>query len=258
MLKIFRSRRKNLISNLPSKASAKGGGKTTKYFKYAVGEIVLVAIGILLALQINTWNSNRIVKQEEKAVLEKLSKDLEADYIRFTEIDSFYTEHLKYLKHKKGLIYKKDHTDDDIKELIYYGGAQILEINPRRTTFEEMINSGKIYNLTNDDLVDEIIEYYRMIDEGIYQLRQTRNEFRALFYGSDLTDYWSWKGEEYPFPYAKDFHNNQNTKAYKLLKQSAGWSTSIIDRSRSNNLIHITKNQELLSHLNNERLKHKD
>lgn len=247
MLKFFRSLRKNLLSE----------GKTTKYFKYAIGEIVLVTIGILLALQINTWNIERIVKKEEKAVLQKLSKDLEADYVRFTEIDSFYTEHFEDLKNSQNIIFKKGLTDDDIKELIWYSGAQILEINPRRTTFEEMINSGKIYNLSNDNLVDEIIEYYRMIDEGIYQLRQTRNEFRALFYGSDLTDFWFWKVEEDPFPYAKAFFSNQNSNAYKLLKQSAGWSTSIIDRSRSNNLMHLSRNQELLGHLNSERFKKK-
>ena len=248
MLKFFRSLRKNLLTE----------GKTTKYFKYAIGEIVLVTIGILLALQINTWNTERIVKKEEKAVLQKLSKDLEADYIRFTEIDSFYSEHLEYLKHNQNLIYKKELSDGEINEVMRYSGAHIQEISPRRTTYEEMVNSGKIYNLSNDILVDEIIEYYKMIDEGIYQLRQTRNEFRALFYGSDLTDYWFWKGDKNRFPYAKDFFNNQNTNAYKLLKQSAGWSASIIETAKRNNLIHISKNQELLSHLNKERLKNKD
>ena len=40
--------------------------KTGKYFKYAIGEIVLVVIGILIALQINNWNQNRIDRNEEK------------------------------------------------------------------------------------------------------------------------------------------------------------------------------------------------
>jgi hypothetical protein len=37
-------------------------GKTTKYFKYAIGEIILVVIGILIALQINNWNENNSIK----------------------------------------------------------------------------------------------------------------------------------------------------------------------------------------------------
>jgi hypothetical protein len=49
MIKFFRKIRQNLISE----------GKTGKYFKYAIGEIVLVVIGILIALSINNWNENR-------------------------------------------------------------------------------------------------------------------------------------------------------------------------------------------------------
>ena len=56
MLKFFRNIRKNLISN----------GKTVNYLKYAIGEIILVVIGILIALQINNWNENRKLLSEEK------------------------------------------------------------------------------------------------------------------------------------------------------------------------------------------------
>jgi len=50
--------------------------KTAKYFKYAIGEIVLVMIGILLALQVNNWNQDRQVKQKEKQILIELQRDL--------------------------------------------------------------------------------------------------------------------------------------------------------------------------------------
>jgi uncharacterized protein DUF6090 len=46
MIKFFRKIRQSLLSE----------GKTGKYFKYAIGEILLVVIGILIALQINNWN----------------------------------------------------------------------------------------------------------------------------------------------------------------------------------------------------------
>ena len=49
MIKFFRHIRQQLLSE----------GKTANYFKYAIGEIVLVVIGILIALQINTWNEFR-------------------------------------------------------------------------------------------------------------------------------------------------------------------------------------------------------
>ncbi|OZV68044.1 DUF6090 family protein [Winogradskyella aurantia] len=53
--------------------------KTSKYFKYAIGEIILVVIGILIALQINTWNQNRIDKIEEQEIIAKLHKDFKTN-----------------------------------------------------------------------------------------------------------------------------------------------------------------------------------
>jgi hypothetical protein len=53
--------------------------KTGKYLKYAIGEIVLVVIGILIALQINNWNQNRIEANEELNILKALKVGLETD-----------------------------------------------------------------------------------------------------------------------------------------------------------------------------------
>ena len=47
--------------------------KTSKYFKYAIGEVVLVVIGILIALQINNWNENRKDGVKEQIILKSLS-----------------------------------------------------------------------------------------------------------------------------------------------------------------------------------------
>jgi hypothetical protein len=55
MIKFFRKIRQNLLSE----------GKTGKYFKYAIGEIVLVVFGILIALSINNWNENKKERKEE-------------------------------------------------------------------------------------------------------------------------------------------------------------------------------------------------
>jgi len=50
--------------------------KTGKYLKYAIGEIVLVVIGILIALQINNWNENQKKAEQEHFILEKLKFDI--------------------------------------------------------------------------------------------------------------------------------------------------------------------------------------
>ena len=66
MIKFFRKIRQNLLLE----------GKTSRYIKYAIGEIVLVVIGILIALQINNWNENRKDTIEEQAILESLFLNL--------------------------------------------------------------------------------------------------------------------------------------------------------------------------------------
>ncbi|BAO56771.1 DUF6090 family protein [Nonlabens marinus] len=62
MIKFFRNIRKNLLKE----------GKTTRYFKYAIGEIVLVVIGILIALSINNWNEERKARAIEQKILVEL------------------------------------------------------------------------------------------------------------------------------------------------------------------------------------------
>ena len=53
--------------------------KTVKYFKYAIGEIILVVIGILIALQINNWNENRKAQNSKTQYCEQLLEEIELD-----------------------------------------------------------------------------------------------------------------------------------------------------------------------------------
>jgi len=55
-------------------------GKTSKYFKYAIGEIVLVMVGILLALQVNNWNENKKTRATELQLLEDLKSEMMTNY----------------------------------------------------------------------------------------------------------------------------------------------------------------------------------
>jgi len=66
--------------------------KTGKYFKYAIGEIVLVVIGILFALQINTWNKNHIAKKQLKEIYKQIQIDLKIDTTKIAQIVKLYDE----------------------------------------------------------------------------------------------------------------------------------------------------------------------
>ena len=114
MIKFFRSIRKDLMEK----------NKTGKYLKYAIGEIVLVVIGILIALSINNWNEKRKERALEKNLLENLvenleqnterliiqieriNKDREADNLFLSIIDNnqFYNDSLEKYFHKALII----------------------------------------------------------------------------------------------------------------------------------------------------------
>lgn len=66
-------------------------GKTGKYFKYAIGEIVLVVIGILIALQINNWNETKRETQKREQLILSLKTKLK-------ENQKALTHHLNYIK----------------------------------------------------------------------------------------------------------------------------------------------------------------
>jgi hypothetical protein len=68
--------------------------KTSKYFKYAIGEIVLVMIGILLALQVNNWNENRKSTKNETKLLNELYNDAILDSVFFESRNSSLEKHL--------------------------------------------------------------------------------------------------------------------------------------------------------------------
>ena len=65
MIKLFRTIRQNLLNE----------GKTSRYLKYAIGEIILVVIGILIALQINNWNIKRLNLEKETKYLKEINNN---------------------------------------------------------------------------------------------------------------------------------------------------------------------------------------
>ena len=79
MIKFFRKIRQNLLSE----------GKTGKYLKYAIGEIILVVIGILIALQLNNLNDSHKINKEEN-----MKQFLKFYQLNHSEFHKFYPVHI--------------------------------------------------------------------------------------------------------------------------------------------------------------------
>lgn len=148
MIKFFRKIRKNLLTE----------GKTSKYFKYAIGEIILVVIGILIALQINTWNEIRKDKTAETGILTKLLEDLQSAERFSNEYIESEQNYLNIIE----LVLNKDTLgvvlEDEIKTSEYFNKAfWDFEIKvPVINTYSDLKNAGKIAIISNNEIRDRL------------------------------------------------------------------------------------------------------
>lgn len=153
MIKFFRHIRKNLLME----------NKTSKYFKYAIGEIILVMIGILLALQVSNWNEQRKENLEYQKFIIKLKSNLQDDINLYKKAIEDNTNHLKHLD--TSLIILKNHKNYTTKDLQpHLAYIQYLSrFNSNNTAYINLQSTGKLNIITNDSLSDNLILYYRDI-----------------------------------------------------------------------------------------------
>jgi hypothetical protein len=172
MIKFFRTIRQNLLKE----------GKTSRYLKYAIGEIFLVVIGILIALQINNWNENRKLRIQEVKYLKNLQTDL------ITELKS--NDSMIVYRNNKAraaasiLTYTPPKTPEQIYkfektfELVYFWKTFI----PSNNTFKELSSSGNLNTLKNDSLKYYLLELDKMYVEIANYEHHMRREYEQYIY----------------------------------------------------------------------------
>jgi len=152
MIKFFRKIRQNLLSE----------GKTGKYFKYAIGEILLVVIGILIALQISNWNETKKERVFEIKMLNEIENALKIDIEHFHrlenrlyKLDSASNVFIK-LVHEKAVF--NDSLYDKGRSRWYYLRTGInLQFN--NGPYEALKSSG-IDKVSNDSLRNNLVNFY--------------------------------------------------------------------------------------------------
>jgi len=129
--------------------------KTGKYFKYAIGEIVLVVIGILIALQINNWNEN--IKQEQRATkyVNKIINDIETDLENVDSLLAIGERNVREIENYFNYFENQDPVD--ISTLIDSCSHIIKNVlrkyryTPNNHTFKDMQASGNSTLLSEDE-----------------------------------------------------------------------------------------------------------
>ena len=150
MIKFFRKIRQNLLSE----------GKTGKYFKYAIGEIVLVVIGILIALQINNWNESDKEQSMIKKYAASLILDLEGDIKMASQIKGQNEDIVKRIDDLNKYCQNRKIEDyDNLLMLFFTLNKPHRPYVWNRTTVSELKSSGSLGLIRNDSLSKMISEY---------------------------------------------------------------------------------------------------
>ena len=149
MIKFFRKIRQQMLADK----------KITNYFLYAVGEILLVVVGILIALQINNKNESRKLVQKEIEVLQLLQESLAKDLVKFQKVSSFYKVSEKsinrVLNHlENNLPYEDILATDFFNTTIYY-----VQSSFTNGPFETLKSSG-LELISNTNLRLKIVDVY--------------------------------------------------------------------------------------------------
>lgn len=135
-------------------------GKTGKYFKYAIGEIILVMIGILLALQVNNWNEKRKEKARELVYLEQLEDNIASDLIQINLNEDFYSKVFECGNLALAYADGDEVNVSNWKVLVsFFHASQIWPLIPSESTYEELKSSGEL-SLIQSVYLRNSLSYY--------------------------------------------------------------------------------------------------
>lgn len=153
MIRFFRNRQKLLHQK-----------KLGKYLLYALGEIILVVLGILIALQLNTWREQTRNKKTECIYLSSLSLDLGRQLDAINQQLAFEGG---VIKDAEALINAYHESDRFIVDSVF--STHVNTLNNRFTfrisnsTYEELLSTGSMNIISSDTLKSQLLNYYQVL-----------------------------------------------------------------------------------------------
>ena len=168
--------------------------KTGKYLKYAIGEIFLVMVGILLALQVSNWNQERIAAEKEQLLLEALHNEFLENKKQFEEVVSYHRLAMKSTRAVIELFPINHRTIDlDTLKARATGSGFRWTFNPSQGVVKSLVNSSSFELISDTELRTLLVSWEDVLadyqEEEVIAAQWVRNEF-----GPQLLEYlpWGW------------------------------------------------------------------
>ena len=136
-------------------------GKINKYIFYATGEIILVVIGILIALQINTWNEDQKNRKAEITFYQDVLEDLKKDEQELNNLKVFYQNRIDQLGWLLDIVRNPVNNPDVFEfgkhvEPLYYN----LDDVQYNSSFEAAKSSGAFSSFKKKEILKELTQFY--------------------------------------------------------------------------------------------------
>ncbi|MGI9546527.1 MAG: DUF6090 family protein, partial [Flavobacteriaceae bacterium] len=142
MIHFFRQIRKRLLTD----------NKFTKYAIYAIGEIFLVVVGILIALQINNWNQQKIERKEELKTYLNIKQQIQGDLKELTEMKAFNQFKISEMDRANHIIANRNTRAIDTLAYIAIFMSQFSDFQGNGNIYETLVNSGDMKLLRNEEI----------------------------------------------------------------------------------------------------------
>ncbi|MBN3521013.1 hypothetical protein JYB62_13470 [Algoriphagus lutimaris] len=139
--------------------------KVAKYLSYAFGEIFLVVIGILIALQVNNWNEENKLKKQKVILLASLKTEFEENQNRLNILLSFINQREAYARSLLGMLQQIPTQVDSVETVFALERTGFVHyFNPTLPTYEEMKSSGTLSLIDNKDLKRRMADYQTFLE----------------------------------------------------------------------------------------------
>jgi hypothetical protein len=162
MINFFRKIRQQLLTD----------NKISKYLLYALGEIVLVVIGILIALQINNWNENQKAVADQRKLFANLKVDFESRLVELSELNASRGSCIEAVLQLNRYISQgiKEENKAEIDSLLSKT-INGLKFNEEFRMLEVVFNTGLINDIENESLKRELIQWPQKVEEMLEEQR---------------------------------------------------------------------------------------
>lgn len=219
MLKFFRNIRQNSISE----------NKFSQYMTYAIGEILLVVVGILIALQINNWNETQKINEWEERFLTDLKNELNNDLEQLTTVYTMQINKGNACRKVLELIKTAKKEDKSLIDSVYaVSQSWNTTFFPTTGVYDSGMSAGKIENIENDSLKYAIMNLYNRYYNRLVYNGEVLDDVvgrvdweKMTYYDTSTKKIMSWESiEDFNFSTQINYLLNQNIVYTRIANQN--------------------------------------